>query len=95
MILMSTSDRWHAGPSNQSDSPRDLAITFNLRHKRRGHLFQNHYKSIVCEEDPYFLELVRYTYLNPLRSHLVKDVGQLGSSFLRNQDSYLAATVKY
>ena len=55
------------------------AIAFNLRHKRRGHLFQNRYKSIVCEEDPYFLELVRYIHLNPLRSHLVKDFGQLDS----------------
>jgi putative transposase len=26
------------------------AIYFNLRHKRSGHLFQNRYKSIVCEE---------------------------------------------
>jgi hypothetical protein len=25
-----------------------------------GHLFQNRYKSIVVEEEPYLLELVRY-----------------------------------
>jgi hypothetical protein len=35
------------------------AITFNRRHKRVGHLFQNRYRSIVCEEDPYFRELQR------------------------------------
>ncbi len=29
------------------------AVTFNLRHHRSGHLFQNRYKSIVCQEDPY------------------------------------------
>src|SRR5947209_8729306 len=34
------------------------AVWFNKRHDRVGHLFQNRYKSIVCEEDPYFLELV-------------------------------------
>lgn len=50
------------------------AVTFNRRHKRAGHLFQNRYKSIVCEEDPYFLELIRYIHLNPLRAGLVKDL---------------------
>ncbi len=32
---------------------------FNRRHKRVGHLCQNRYKSIVVEEEPYLLELVR------------------------------------
>jgi hypothetical protein len=32
------------------------AIYFNLRHKRSGHLFQNRYKSIVCEEDAYLYQ---------------------------------------
>jgi putative transposase len=50
------------------------AVTFNLRHRRTGHLFQNRYKSIVCEEEPYLLELVRYIHLNPLRAGLVADV---------------------
>ncbi len=49
------------------------AVTFNRRHKRLGHLFQNRYKSIVCEEDAYFRELVRYIHLNPLRAGLVTD----------------------
>jgi putative transposase len=30
-------------------------VNFNLRHKRTGHLFQNRYKSIICEDDPYLL----------------------------------------
>ena len=53
------------------------AVTFNLRHHRSGHLFQNRYKSIVCEEDPYLLELVRYIHLNPLRVGTVRDVEAL------------------
>lgn len=53
------------------------AIYFNRRHKRFGHLFQNRYKSIVCEEDAYFQELVRYIHLNPLRAHIVRDLPQL------------------
>jgi REP element-mobilizing transposase RayT len=50
------------------------AITFNRRHRRVGHLFQNRYKSIVCEEEAYFRELVRYIHLNPLRAKLVPDL---------------------
>ena len=53
------------------------AISFNRRHQRFGHLFQNRYKSIVCELDPYLLELVRYIHLNPLRAEVVKDLEEL------------------
>lgn len=53
------------------------AIYYNLRHKRSGHLFQNRYKSIVCEEDSYLLELVRYIHLNPLRAGMVEDISAL------------------
>ena len=53
------------------------AMTYNRRHNRNGHLFQNRYKSIVCEKDPYLLELVRYIHLNPLRDGLVKDIPEL------------------
>lgn len=53
------------------------AVNFNLRYQRFGHLFQNRYKSIVCEEEPYLLELVRYIHLNPLRAGVVKDMNEL------------------
>jgi len=49
-------------------------VNFNLRHKRYGHLFQNRYKSIICEDDPYLLELTRYIHLNPLRAEIVGDI---------------------
>ena len=55
------------------------AVTFNRRHRRHGHLFQNRYKSILCQEDPYLLELVRYIHLNPLRARVVKDLKELNS----------------
>jgi len=47
-------------------------VNYNRRHKRYGHLFQNRYKSILCEDDPYLLELTRYIHLNPLRAGIVK-----------------------
>ena len=69
------------GPTPLSKVMRRLmtgyAVTFNKRHKRSGHLFQNRYKSVVCEEDPYLLELIRYIHLNPLRARLVEDLKEL------------------
>jgi REP element-mobilizing transposase RayT len=51
---------------------------YNKRHRRSGHLFQNRYKSILCQQDAYLLELVRYIHLNPLRAGLVQDYDRLG-----------------
>jgi len=53
------------------------AVSFNKRHRRHGHLFQNRYKSILCEEDRYLRQLVAYLHLNPLRAGIVKDVAAL------------------
>ena len=53
------------------------AISYNHRYRRHGHLFQNRYKSILCEEDTYFTELVRYIHLNPLRVGIVDSLLQL------------------
>jgi hypothetical protein len=56
-------------------------VNFNKRHRRYGHLFQNRYKSIVCQEDIYLKELVRYIHLNLLRAGLVKDLKELGLNY--------------
>jgi len=53
------------------------AVSYNRRHNRWGHVFQNRYKSIVCEEDVYFLRLVSYIHLNPLRAGLVHTLEEL------------------
>ena len=69
------------GKLSLSDSMRKLltgyAVNYNRRHKRYGHLFQNRYKSILCEDDPYLLELTRYIHLNPLRAGVVKELKEL------------------
>ena len=49
-------------------------MSFNRRQRRSGHLFQNRYKSILCQEDLYLLELVRYIHLNPLRAGIVDEI---------------------
>lgn len=53
------------------------ALYFNRRHKRSGYLFQNRYKSILCQEDEYLLELLRYIHLNPLRAKLAGNFDEL------------------
>ena len=53
------------------------AVYFNRRHRRIGHLFQNRYKSILCQEETYLMELVRYIHLNPLRAKQLSDLKKL------------------
>jgi len=57
--------------------------------------FQNRYKSIICEDDPYLLELTRYIHLNPLRAGIIQDwealkeypwTGHAGIMGKRNRD---------
>ncbi len=53
------------------------AVSFNHRHTRIGHLFQNRFKSVLCEEAGYFRELVRYIHLNPVRAGIVAGIDEL------------------
>lgn len=52
---------------------------FNKKYKRSGYLFQNRYKSILCQQGPYFLQLVRYINLNPLRAGLIQSFDELAT----------------
>lgn len=54
-------------------------VRFNKKHNRNGPLFQNRYKSIICQEDVYFKELVRYIHLNPLRVKIVSSLAELNN----------------
>ena len=53
------------------------AIYYNRRHKRTGHLFENRYKSILCDENNYLLALIQYIHLNPVRAGMVKTMEEL------------------
>ena len=72
---------FRSGPPGISTLMRRLLtgydVTFNRRHRRHGQLFQNRYKSIICQEDTYLRELVRYIHLNPLRAKIVSDIDEL------------------
>ena len=70
------------GPVSISTVMRRLltgyALWYNRKYRRHGHVFQNRFKSIWCQEDAYLLELVRYIHLNPLRARLVENIDELG-----------------
>ena len=70
------------------------AVSFNLRYGRSGHLFQNRYRSIVCDEDSYFLELIRYIHLNPVRAGMVRNLDELQSYPWSGHQQLLKPTAK-
>lgn len=47
-------------------------VYYNKKRNKTGHLFQGRYKSIMVDEDSYFLELTRYIHLNPVRAKIVE-----------------------
>lgn len=51
--------------------------SYNRRHGRCGYVFQNRYQSILCDENNYLLELVRYIHLNPIRANIFEDLSAL------------------
>lgn len=77
------------------------AVYYNRRHKRSGHLFENRYKSILCEEDRYLLALIRYIHLNPMRAGMVKTLDDLdrypwsGHSAVMGKNEYLWMDTDY
>ena len=74
---------FHTGKESLSGFMRRLltgyVIGFNRRHKRRGHLFQNRFKSIICQEETYLRELVRYIHLNPIRAGIITTLDELSN----------------
>lgn len=44
------------------------AASFNRRHKRTGHLFQGRFHSVLVDEGSYFVQVLRYVVLNPVRA---------------------------
>jgi putative transposase len=47
------------------------AQAFNRRHQRVGHLYQGRFNACLIEKETYFLEVLRYVVLNPVRAGMV------------------------
>ena len=43
---------------------------YNKTNKRSGHVFEQRYKSILCDKDTYLLSLIRYIHQNPIRANI-------------------------
>lgn len=54
-----------------------FAGAYNRRNARRGHVFDARFRSILVERDAYFLKLVEYIYLNPLKAGIVLSIDEL------------------
>ncbi|MFC1582232.1 transposase [Planctomycetota bacterium] len=65
------------------------ALDFNFRHRRTGKLYQNRFKSILCDADLYLDQLVRYIHLNPQRVGIVKTLQQLDRFEWTSHSSYM------
>jgi len=57
------------------------ARSFNIRHHRRGYLFQDRYKSLATQDYWYLRELIRYVHLNPLRAGIVQSLDDLSGYY--------------
>lgn len=49
----------------------DYSVYFNKRHGKTGHLFENRFKSKLVQDSSYFLCLVRYIHMNPVKAGIV------------------------
>ena len=49
----------------------EYAKYFNRRHKRSGHLYQNRPDTRLVEDGSYYLNVLRYAVLNPVRARMV------------------------
>jgi putative transposase len=45
---------------------------FNKRHNRRGHLYQDRFKSVIVDREEYLLTVARYIALNPVKAGMVE-----------------------
>lgn len=50
------------------------AMHFNHRYGRDGHLFKDRFKSEPCDDEDYFITLLRYIHQNPVKAGMVKRV---------------------
>lgn len=59
------------------------SMYFNHKYNHFGPVFQNRFKSILIENDLYFIKLSQYIYLNPVKAGLVLDPAKYDFSSIR------------
>jgi len=51
---------------------KSYSAYFNLKHKRRGPLWEGRFKNVLVDTDDKFLHLTRYIHLNPVSASIVE-----------------------
>ena len=49
---------------------------YNMKYERTGHLFQDRYRSEPVENERYFLTVIRYIHLNPVKAGICEHPGE-------------------
>ena len=49
---------------------------YNWKYYRKGHLFQDRFKSEPIEDDEYFLTVLRYIHQNPIKAGIVEKLDE-------------------
>jgi putative transposase len=88
-VLMTNHFHLMVAPQRRSSVPgamqaigRRYVPYFNDQHQRTGGLFEGRYRSMLVDEERYWLTCLRYVELNPVRAGLVADPGRyLWSSY--------------
>jgi putative transposase len=66
------------GKETLSNTMKRIGVSYvywyNWQYSRKGHLFQDRYKSEAVEDDTYFLTVLRYIHQNPLKAGLINDI---------------------
>jgi len=70
------------------------AVSFNQRNNHKGAIFKDRYRSIVCQDDLYLLELIRYIHLKPIRSGLVQNISEL-ENYMWSGHAYISGVKEY
>ncbi len=82
-VLMHNHFHLLAEPQNESLSCSikkvltGFALSYNLRNEQKGHVFRSRFKSILVERENYFMDLLRYIHLNPMRAGIVSTFDEL------------------
>ena len=66
---------------------------YNNKYNRVGHLFQDRFKSEAVEDDSYFLTVLRYIHLNPVKANIVNSAEEYQFSSYSNyffRDSWIS-----
>ena len=71
-------------------------VYFNKKYKRVGPVFSGRFKSIICQEDSYFLQVSKYIHLNPVKAGLCNSPEDFQySSFREYIEDYTKNTANF